>query len=147
MEGMIIVDDVLSEDCTRKLHVMSNAPIRMKLPDGATAEDWTEAGVYHLRAEWMFTGMIDFQFRHWPQPRRFLVWALRDGEKVSDAIRSAAEMWTQAVGWEPLYAWVRSLPEKAKVHEDEWGIILVHDLILLAAEWMPSNCVAVGGRR
>lgn len=141
MEEMIIVEDVVTEDCVRKLHVMSNRPIQMDLPADATAERTTEAGAYHLRAEWSFTGILDIWPRHWPKPRRFLVWRLMDGERVSDAILCAANMFSHAVGFLPKFAFVRTLPEKA-----EWGQE-VHGCLLFAAEWLPRHCVAVGGRR
>jgi len=140
-EAIIIVNDVVLEDCVRRLHVMSNSPIEMALPAGAKAERTQEAGIYHLRAEWMFWGMLDIQPREWLKPRRLLVWSLRPGERVSEAIQSAVEMWTRAVGWGPQFAWVRSLPVGAEWCQDVCGCIL------LEAEWIMMNCVAVGGRR
>jgi hypothetical protein len=141
MNEVIVVEDVVSEDCLRKLHVMSNAEIVMQLPANAKIEQTVEAGVYHLQAEWKFWGMLDIQTRHWPKPRRLLVWSLRKGERVSEAIQAAVEMWTKAVGWEPKFAWVRSLPKGAEWCQE------VHGCILLEANWIPRNCVAVGGRR
>lgn len=115
--------------------------------ENGTADVAKEAGVYHLRVEFPYWGMLDIQHRDWPKPRRLLVCALLRGERVSEMIEIVAERWTRAVGWEPKFAWVREFPKGAEAHEDEWGIILAHGCILLAAEWMPRNCVAVGGRR
>lgn len=141
MAEMIIVEDVVTEDCVRKLHVMSNSPINMSLPRDATVRETVEGGAHHLRAELPFTGMLDIWPREWPKPRRFYVWRLLDGQRVSEAVRTAAEVFEQATGFAPKFAFVRTLPEKA-----EWGQD-VHGCLLFAAEWLPMNCVAVGGRR
>jgi len=141
MEEMIIVEDVVTEECVRMLHVMSNRPIRMSLPVGASVRETNEGGAWHLRAEWDYAGMLDFWPREWPKPRRFMVWRLQEGERVSDAILCAASTFSHAVGFLPKFAFVRTLPEKA-----EWGQD-VHGCLLFAAEWLPKNCVAVGGRR
>lgn len=141
LDDVIIVEDVVTEDCVRKLHVMSNSEICMQLPCQAKVAQTVEGGVFHLRAEWMYWGMLDIKPREWPKPRRLLVWSLREGERVSDAIRAAAEMWTKAVGWEPKYVWIRSLPKGAEWCQEVYGCIL------LETTWIPRNCVAVGGRR
>lgn len=141
MDEMIIVEDVVTDDCVRKLHVMSNRPIRMALPEEAEVHDGVEAGAYHLRAEWPFFGMLDIWPPQWPKPSRFYVWRLLDGQRVNDAIRTAAEVFEQMTGFAPKFAFTRTLPEMA-----EWGQE-VYGCLLLAAEWMPRNCVAVGGRR
>jgi hypothetical protein len=120
---------------------MSNAEIKMQLPPDAKVERTVEAGVYHLRAEWMYWGMLDIKPRYWPKPRRLLVWSLRKGERLGDAIQGAVEIWTKAVGWEPMFAWMRALPKGVKWCEE------VHGCFLLEAEWIPRNCVAVGWRR
>jgi len=139
--SMIIVEDIVTEDGYRKLHVMSNSPIRMSLPKDATVCETEEGGAYHLRAEWAFFGMLDIWPRYWIKPRRFYVWRLLDGQRVSEAIQTAAEVFEQAVGWAPKFAFARTLPEKAEWGQDVYGCILI------AAEWLPKNCVAVGGRR
>ena len=141
MEEVITVEDVVSEDCVRRLHVMSNAPILMRLPDCAQIEQKQEAGVYHLRAEWMFWGMLDIQPQEWPRPRRLLVWGLKEGERVSEMIQAVGEMWEKATGFAPKFAWVRRLPKGTEFGQDVFG------MILLEAAWMMENAVAVGGRR
>ena len=140
-DSMIIVSDIVTEDGMRQLHVMSNEPIRMSLPNEATVQQTQEAGAYHLLAEWPFFGMLDIWPRDWPKPRRFYVWRLLDGQKVSDAVRTAAEVFEQATGWAPKYAFARPFPHRA-----DWGQD-VHGCILLEATWLPKNCIAVGGRR
>ncbi len=141
MEDLIIVEDVVTEDGYRKLHVMSNRPINMSLPRDATVKESVEGGAHHLRAELPFTGMLDIWPREWPKPRRFLVWRLLEGERVSDAILSAANMYLHAVGYAPKFAFTRTLPPRAEWGQDVFGCLL------FAAEWLPRNCVAVGGRR
>lgn len=138
---MIIIEDVVTEERVRKLHVMSITPIRVSLPRNATTQETMEAGAYHLRAEWGFAGMLDFWPREWPKPRRFYVWPLLGGQRASDAIRTAAEVFEQATGFAPKFAFTRTLPEKAEWGQDVFGCLL------FAAEWLPRNCVVVGGRR
>lgn len=139
--SMIIVEDVVTEDCIRQLHVMSNSPITMTFPWDATVKETVEGGAHHLRAELPFTGMLDIWPRGWPKPRRFLVWRLYDDERVSDAILNASSMFYHATGFPPKFAFVRTLPETAKWGQD------VHGNLLFEATWLPRNCVAVGGRR
>ncbi|MFZ5856758.1 MAG: hypothetical protein ACOYZ6_08005 [Chloroflexota bacterium] len=141
MDSMIIVSDVVTEDGMRQLHVMSNEPIHMSLPGEATVRQTQEAGAYHLRAEWPFFGMLDIWPREWPKPRRFYVLRLLDSQRVSDAIRTAAEVFEQAAGRAPKFAFVRTLPPRAEDGQDVYGCIL------LVATWLPRDCVAVGGRR
>lgn len=139
--GMIIVEDVVTEDCVRRLHVMSDKPMQMDLPEDATVEQWVDIGVYHLRAVWPFSGMLDIHSEGWPKPRRLYVQRLLGGQRVSDAVRVAAEAFERATGFAPKYAFVREFPQAAEWGQDVYGCIF------LAAEWIPRNCVAVGGRR
>lgn len=148
MSEVIVVEDVVTMDCRRVVHLMSNTPFpapspisKYEMGEGGKAEIVQEAGVWHLRAEWPFWGMLDVQAEGWPRPRRLLVCRLREGERVSEMIEAVAERWMQAMGWAPKFAWVRELPEKAEWGQDVFGCIL------LAAKWLPGQCVAVGGRR
>lgn len=141
MDSIIIVSDMVTEDGMRQLHVMSNTPIHMRLPDNAEARQTQEAGAYHLRSEWPFCGMLDICPREWPKPRRLYVQRLLGGQRVSDAVRVAAEAFERATGFAPKYAFVREFPQAAEWGQDVYGCIF------LAAEWIPRNCVAVGGRR
>lgn len=138
--GMIIVEDVVTEDCVRRLHVMSDKPMQMDLPEDATVEQWVDIGVYHLRAVWPFSGMLDIHSEGWPKARRLYVQHF-NGQRISELIRIAAGTFERAVGFAPGFAFVKVLPARA-----EWGQE-VYGCLLFAAEWMPKNCVAVGGRR
>jgi hypothetical protein len=172
---VIVVDDVVSEDCVRKLHVMSNEEINLLLPANAWIERTVEAGVYHLRAEWMYCGMLDIKPRCWPKPRRLLVWSLGVGDSchrhsrhLHCTERSAVQVWrhdaASAEGdgnlpslildaikgavemWTKMVGWE---PKFAWMHSlpkcAKWGQE-VYGCILLEAKWVPRNCVAVGGR-
>ena len=59
--------------------------------------------------------------------------------RVSECIELARIDFFAGTRYVPRYAFVRDLPKGAEDGMD------VHGCILLAAEWMPANCVATGG--
>jgi hypothetical protein len=144
MAQMIEVENIVTKDCRRVLHLMSNVEYAADVlasfgaPDDVQARITQEAGVWHLRAEWPFRGPLEIVAEGWPAPKTLLVWSLQ-GERVSVAIRDAAEAFHKWMGQTPRFAFVRSLPAKAERWQD------VYDVMLLDAEWMMAECVAVGG--
>ncbi len=60
-------------------------------------------------------------------------------KRVSECIDLARIEFFAGTRFAPAYAFVQSLPKGATDGMD------VHGCILLAAEWMPANCVATGG--
>lgn len=61
------------------------------------------------------------------------------GTRVSECIDIARVEFFAGTRFAPVYAFVQKLPRGAEDGMD------VHGCILLAAEWMPANCVAAGG--
>lgn len=59
--------------------------------------------------------------------------------RVSECVDLARTEFFAGTHFAPRYAFVRDLPQGAEDGMD------VHGCILLAAEWMPANCVATGG--
>jgi len=139
MNEMIVVEDVVSEDCVRKLHVMSNAPISMQLPAGATVKQTQEAGVYHLRAEWPYRGVLDIKSDYWPRPKRLVVWSLIGEEHEVEAILEAIGEFDRLFGHAPGFIFLRRLPSDVEHGKDLFG------MVFLETEWMLEKCVAVGG--
>lgn len=60
-------------------------------------------------------------------------------KRVSECIDLARIEFFAGTCFVPAYAFVQSLPKGAEDGMD------VHGCVLLAAEWMPANCVATGG--
>jgi hypothetical protein len=61
------------------------------------------------------------------------------GRRVSECIELARVEFFAGTRFAPVYAFVQKLPRGAEDGMD------VRGCILLAAEWMPANCVATGG--
>ena len=150
MSEVIVVENAVTDQCMWRLHFMSNQEFDMEIYMEYGIYGWAdmhvtrEAGVYHLRAEWPYRGVLDIQAEGWPRFRRLVVWPLVENGltlRVSRAILYATAEYTRLFGGIPEYAFVRNLPEGAEFGQD------VHGLILLEADWMMRNCVAVGGRR
>lgn len=139
MEEVIVVEDVVSKDCVRRLHLMSNAPIEMSLPAEATVEQTQEAGVYHLRAEWPFQGALSIEAEGWPKAKRMVAWSFEGCINVTEALMHASVFYEQAFGCKPQYGFLRRLPNGVE-NGRETGPLLVFE-----AEWMLEKCAAVGG--
>ncbi len=144
MENVIVLEDIVSGDGTRIIHLMSNFELTLDdlkiyvAPIDAHVEIKKEIGVYHLRASWPMRGPLEVCCAGWPVPMIFVVWNLAGCESVTTAIRSAAQHYQDIFGERPGYAYMRTMPKGR-----EPGVE-VDDLMLFDAEWMVSKCVAVG---
>lgn len=97
-------------------------------------------GLFSLDATWHVFEPYDF-FIHSPKKfRRLMVVSTVYVERVSACIELARMEFFSRTHFAPRDAYVRDLPKGA-----ENGMV-VHGCILQAAEWMPANCVAIGGR-
>lgn len=139
MAEVIVVEDVVSENCVRRLHLMSNAPIEMSLPAEATVEQTQEAGVYHLRAEWPFKGALSIEAEGWPQAKRMVAWSFDGCMNVTEALMHASVFYEHTFGRTPQYGFLRRLPSGVEEGR-ETGPLLV-----FSAEWMLEGAVVVGG--
>lgn len=72
--------------------------------------------------------------------RRFMFVNFAYAERVSNCIELARTEFCARTHFAPRDAYVRDLPKGAELWMD------VHGCILQAAEWMPAQCIAVGGR-
>lgn len=143
-EVITVADHFDSATGRRVLHLMSNAAIVYPLPDGVQAQATVEAGVHHLRAEMPMRGPVDIQCEGWGMPKRFVLWSLSQGERMSENIIKAAEEYWRLYGELPGYAFVQQLPRGI---EPGRAIPFMGDEILLFdAEWMFGRSVAVGYR-
>jgi hypothetical protein len=78
----------------------------------------------------------------YPSPkkfRRFMFVHFDYASRVSECIKLARDAFLSGTSYPPMYAYVTTLPNGA----DEF--MTVHGCELFAVDWMPSNCVAVGG--
>jgi hypothetical protein len=119
MMEIIEVENYIDEKWTRRLHLMSNDEIKVDeleppyiFPDDdAQVELTREAGVYHLRAVWQardaFAGTLRGDDR---QERALVLWALKDGDRISTSVQAATVEFRRAFARNPHYAAVRRMP-------------------------------------
>jgi len=151
MDDVIVVEDRVDGQCVRHVHLMSNAPTPLSANTltsphlslaGVNGGRWErEAGVWHLRMEYPYRGVLDFDCEGWEKFRRLVVWNLDGCGSVREAISQAEELFWMTFKFRPGYAFVRKLARGAENGMDLDGLVLVE------AEWMLERCVAVGGKR
>lgn len=110
MDSIIVIDDSVAADGTRRYHAMSNTPI----PDPSISSGIVtqEAGVYHLRAEWRARGAFCGTVRGDDiRERPTVLWAIEAGQRLSDEARSAAREFCRSFGRWPTVAGVRRMPK------------------------------------
>ena len=71
--------------------------------------------------------------------RRLMMVHFAYAERVSEVIKLGGVEFFARIHFAPGFAFVRELPRGADDGMD------VHGLVLLRAEWMPAQCVAIGG--
>lgn len=97
-------------------------------------------GIFSLEILWPVYGPVEFAVLGPLKFRRLMVVNFCYAARVSEAIHLAAAEYFARTHFIARDAFVRDLPQGAEVG------MLVHGVILQAAEWMPAHCVAVGGR-
>lgn len=132
--SMIKLQNSLSADWMQSLHYMSNDEIGWRFPEGSEVKRWEESGAKHVQAVFPFRRVMR---RAAMGTRPLCVWRMLDGERVSDAIRAARELFELRTGQAASYAFVRTIPNKAEEGMD------VHGCVLIQAEWAPEKCVVV----
>jgi hypothetical protein len=110
--------------------------------DRATFDDGHDEalGIYTLELTWPVYGMWDVANYGPKKFRRLMMVNMVYAARVSDCIEMARVEFFSRSHFAPGFAFVRDLPAGAENGMD------VHGLVLCAAEWMPGQCVAVGGR-
>lgn len=144
MDDVIRLENYVDAQCVRHVHLMSNVEIgRSTLrhyfpPADAKVVIGKELGVWHVRAEWPYKGILDIQAASWPKFRRLVVWNLEGCASVTEAFYNAAMEYERVLyGGKPEFAFMRKLPKGAR--EEIGGMPLIE------CEWMLERCVAVGG--
>lgn len=146
---VIEIENCIDDKATRRLHLMSNHELSAvdlacyPLPQGAKVDVRREGGVWHLRAEWPFFGAMDVKSEDWNKFKRIVVKAVRKGDRISVAVLDAAKEFARLFGRCPQFAFVRKLPKGVEPGQ----IIMFYgrEMVLLDCEWVPDECVAVGG--
>lgn len=95
--------------------------------------------IHSLEMTWPIYGPFDVAIYGPMKFRRFMFINFAYASRVSDCIALARTEYFARTHFAPKFAFVQNVPE------DKDGE-LVHDCILLCAEWMPARCVAIGGR-
>lgn len=150
MGEVIVVEDVVTRDCRRVVHLMSNREFekmalvntllkyggKFALENGKADVD-LNAGAWHLRAEWPYKGALNIEAEGWPQAKTMVAWSFDGCINVTEALMHASIFYEQTFGCKPQYGFLRSLPRGVE-NGRETGPLLVFE-----AEWMMEKCVAV----
>lgn len=144
MDEIIELENIVSDDGMRKLHLMSNLELtvdalrKYNMPVNAKIEIKKEAGISHLNASWPISGPLVINGEGWPMPKVYVVWNLALCESVKMAMYEAMKEYEDIFSEMPQYAFVRKLPRGVE------NGVEVGNLMLFEADWMVRKCVAVG---
>ena len=146
MSNVVILKNDVDKDWNIHLHVMA-----AKLED---LQDWVDENypghpfelkiddlrMWHIKATWPARDMIEYRhatskntFLSWP----FVAWSYT-GQRVSEAMVAAGEVFALATGLEPMFAFIREIPARASEFTEVKGICLMQ------ADWVPNGFLAVG---
>lgn len=146
-----IVSNDLTHEGIRRLKVIGDAPINEARYQNLVPVEAVDRAIF-LSGNDVFLGLYSLEitfpvygpwevFYHGPKKfRRFMFVAYAYAERVSDCIELARTEFFARTHFAPRDAYVRDCPKGAEIGMD------VHDCILQVADWMPGQCVAVGGR-
>jgi len=157
-----VVENVILPDGTRRVRIIGDVPISPlkwanALPDEALpvanivpAEDKV-LGIHSLTMTWpardMLHEFIDEQGQSYKV--RLVMWKLIDGDRVSMAIRYAADIFERAMGQRPGFAWIAAMPKGMDEFETVGGYVVdavrVDGVSLRIADWAYPGCVFIGG--
>jgi hypothetical protein len=146
MEEVIEVENVVTRDCRRVIHLMSNGDFEeetlasyglLKLGEEAKVNATFESGVHHLRVEWAYQGPLALTVEGWKQAKTMVAWSFEGCMNVTEALMHASNMFVGLFGQKPAYGFVRRLPSGVE-NGRETGPLMVFE-----AEWMLERAVAV----
>lgn len=143
MGDEIMVENSLSADGLRRLHVMGNHPPGDSwldhVPDGMKGNEKRvcEAGTHHLVVEWMAREMVIVG-----EGLRVMLWAL-DAGKVTPQIIQAGEAYALASGIDPQWAFVPELPVGAEEFVEVQIPGTPCQVMVILAGWVPVGFVAI----
>jgi hypothetical protein len=149
MKPEIVVEDSVSREGLRRLHIMGAAPVEAEawrengyIPrDAVFLEEkrWEEVRLHHWQVTWMAREVVGWTFQANPLARRMVVlWHIGTG-KVSKAILDGAVAYAIGLGRDPLFAYLRVIPAGASEETEVRGIMLVQ------ADWVPDGFVMLDG--
>lgn len=145
MDGVIEIENSVTRDCRRMVHLMSNRELTRDdlaiygAPEGTHAQIQQVAGAWHLQAEWPFFGAISIDAEGWPRAKRMVAWSFAGCVNVTEALMQASIHFEHTFGRKPQYGFLRSLPSGVEEGR-ETGPLMVY-----SAEWMLERAVVVGG--
>jgi len=164
MGNQIVIQDDLSMEGMRILHLMSNDPPAaiaasphlaeacqiggQTIPAGAEVKlSVDEISMYHLVASWpareaMYLDLSSFGES---RPRRTAIWRLDEGQRISEGATEAALLFFAAFEYWPSAAWVRVWPTGLTVEQAFIPIRSDCGMDLFAVPWTYERCVLVGG--
>jgi hypothetical protein len=140
------------------LHLQEAQIGGLVIPAWAEVKIWQdEIRLHHLEATWRPRGdLIRYEMRFACQAdcascrgsgctwqRLVALWGLQSGERIRQAINDASVTYALATGFDPQFAWIRSLPRGVEYGAEVLigGVVTVN---LYSAEWMPARAIAVG---
>jgi len=97
-------------------------------------------GIFSLEITWPVYGPWEVAYLSPKKFRRFMFVHFAYAARVSSCIELARTEFFARTRFAPRDAYVQVGPQNAEIGMD------VHGCILQVAEWMPAQCVAVGGR-
>ncbi len=139
-KNAIVVENYVDPHCHRHLHLMANSSDALPFVEKGIITQ--EAGVWHLRAEYPYRGVLDVEcVGNHKKFRRLVVHSLDGCGSVRDAIHAAFTFFWATFRFQPGYVFMKKLPSGVENGQDFEGMVLVE------ADWMLERCVAVGGRQ
>jgi hypothetical protein len=153
-DDQIVVENSMSAEWTRRLHVMGNKPPIDGwcdyVPDGVARElkRYTEAGVHHLEIEWRAreATVLRFQAMEFALTRHAVVWALEPENRVSVEAQKAIEAFRHFYGHAPDNICIKRLPRGV---DDGVALTLPspdgrgEEILLIQADWVPEGFLSV----
>ena len=130
----VVSDAALDEARFRELIPLEGRERAVFVPGGDEG-----LGIFSLEVLWPVYGPAEFAVLGPLKFRRLMVVNFCYAGRVSEAIKLAVSEFLSRTHFAARDAFVRDLPQGAE------NGMLVHGVILQAAEWMPAGCVAVGG--
>lgn len=148
-----IVINELRHDGMRRVRLVADFPLSMPtlrwlrlVPAAARSKVQTVdqhdqlLGIFSMELTWPVFEPYEV-FIYGPKRfRRLMMVHFSFAERVSECIRLGVEAFWCGTHLHPRYAFIRALPRGSE------DAMEVHGVQLLEAEWMPAQCVAIGGR-
>lgn len=143
MNDEIVVENSLTADGQRCLHVMGNTPIGEgwlgQVPEGIEPQvkRYQDGGVNHLVINWRAREWVEYRMPAGAWRRLVLLWTLVQGVKASEQLKDACVAFALRTGRDPQFGFMRAMPRGAEEGMSVFGMMLI------GAEWVPAGFVAL----